>query len=283
MKQLPEPRTEIRDGNMDPDKAIAYVQARGNTVERARLAAILWDEPPSEAVLRELAAFQKPDGGFGYWVRGVGNICDTAYVLQWFDDLKVYRGPMVDPACRFLLDRQREDGGWDEVEAVRTLNPPEWMIPGRIETRVWLTAYCAHVLIRFGCAEAPGTTCPTDYLLAHCDETGRLAGYLRATWMALPMLAFYPGLDSEPFRRAVAVVEADFSPDWEGAYLAWLLRCLQDAGLPADHPLVARCLADLERKQRPDGSWGPEQGEGEEHAANATVAALRALKGYGRI
>ncbi|MFB0534138.1 MAG: prenyltransferase/squalene oxidase repeat-containing protein [Anaerolineae bacterium] len=268
---------------MDLEKAIAYVKARGNAVERARLAAILRDEPPLEAALQELAALQKPDGGFAYWVREVSNVCDTAFVLQWFDDLKVYRGPIVDPACRFLLDRQQEDGGWDEVEAVRALNPPEWMIPGRIETRVWLTAYCAHVLIRFGYAKAPGTCCPTDYLLAHSDETGRLAGYLRATWLALPMLAFYPGPDSEPFRRALAVAEAAYSPDWEGSYLAWLLRCLQDAGLPADHSLVTRCLADLKGKQRPDGSWEPEEGEGEEHAVNATVAALRALKSYGRI
>jgi len=81
-----------------------------------------------------------------------------------------------------------------------------------------------------------------------------------------------------------AQVEAVITlPDWESAYLAWVLRCLQDARLPADHPLVARCLADLERKQRPDGSWEPEEGEGEEHAVNATVAALRALKGYGLI
>jgi len=265
------------------EKAIAYVQARGNIVERARLAAILWGEPPAEAALQELAAFQKTDGGFAYWVREVSNVCDTAYVLQWFDDLKVYRGPIVDPACRFLLDRQQEDGGWDEVEAVWAFNLPEWMLPGRIETRVWLTAFCAHMLIRFGYAEAPGTHCPTDYLLAHCDETGRLAGYLRATWIALPMLAFYPGPDPASFDRAVAVVEASYSSDWQGAYLTWLLRCLQDAGLPADHPLVARTLADLQRKQRPDGSWGPEEGEGEKHAVNATVAALRALKGYGVI
>ena len=48
-------------------------------------------------------------------------------------------------------------------------------------------------------------------------------------------------------------------------------------------PLAARCLANLERKQRPDGSWAPEEGEGEQHAANATLGALRALKGCGRI
>jgi hypothetical protein len=267
---------------MDVERAIAYVQAQGNVVERARLAAILWEEPPPDMVLEALAALQKADGGFAYWVPEASNISDTAYVLAWFDDLRVYRGSIVDPACRFLLDRQREGGGWDEVAAVRAWNPPEWMVPGRIETRVWLTAYCAHVLIRFGYAEAEGTRCPTDFLLAHCDASGRLAGYLRATWIALPMLAFYPGPDSGPFRRAMAVVESSYVPDWEGAYLAWLLRCLQDAGLGGDHPLVVRCLADLARKQRADGSWEPEKGEGEAHAVNATLGALRALKGYGR-
>jgi len=268
---------------VDVKKAIAYVNARGDVVEKARLAAILWGHPPPEAALEKLAHLQKPDGGFAYWVPQVSNVCDTAYVLERFDDLGVYWGPVVDPACRFLLNRQQADGGWDEVEEVCAFDPPEWMIPGRIETRVWLTAYCAHVLIRFDYAEADGTRCPTDYLLAHCDGSGRMAGYLRATWLALPMLAFYPGPDSEPFHRAMAVVEVNYSTDWRGGYLAWLLRCLHDAGLPADHPLVVRCLVDLDRKQRPDGSWSPDEGEGEKHAVNATLWALRALKGYRRI
>ncbi len=267
---------------MEVEKSIAYVQGRGNAVERARLGSILWGEPPPEEALQALAARQGPDGGFAYWTPQVSNICDTAFVLQWFDDLKLYRGQIVDRACQFLLNRQQEDGGWDEVEALTQHNPPEWMTPGRIETRVWLTAFCAHVLIRFGYAEAPGTCCPTDFLLVHATESGRLSGYLRATWIALPMLAFYPGPDSEPFRKAVAVVDAHYRPDWAGSYLAWLLRCLQDAGLSSDHPLVLRSLADLERKQREDGSWEPEEGEGEEEAVNATLMALRVIKGYER-
>jgi hypothetical protein len=135
---------------MDVERAVVYVQSQGDAVERAHQVAILWDEPPPEAVLRELASLQKPDGGFAHWVPGVSNVCDTAFILQWFDDLKVYRGRVVDSACRFLLDHQQEDGGWDEVGPVRALNPPEWMMPSRTETRVWLTAFCAHVLIRFG-------------------------------------------------------------------------------------------------------------------------------------
>jgi trigger factor len=65
------------------------------------------------------------------------------------------------------------------------------------------------------------------------------------------MLALHPGRDSEPFRRALSVVEVHYAADWDASRVAWLLRCLGDAGLPAELGLVARCLADLEGKQRP--------------------------------
>jgi hypothetical protein len=168
------------------------------------------------------------------------------------------------------------------VEEVGRYAPPEWMIPGRIATRTWLTGFCAHVLIRFGYAEAPGTHCPTDFLLSHCDETGRVEGYSRATWIELPMLAFHPGTQSEAYCRALAVVEEDYSEDRAVVLIAWLLGCLRDAGVPVGHPLVRRAIADLKRKQRSDGSWEPEPGEGEEHAVAATVSALRALHAYAR-
>jgi hypothetical protein len=266
---------------MRVEHAVTYTQEYGSAIQRARLAAILWDEPASEEALRALAALQRPDGGFAYWMPRVSNLCDTAYVLQWFDDLKVHKGPVVERACRFILDRQQKDGGWDEVETLLEYKPPSWMMPGRIETRVWLTGFCAYILIRFGYAEAPGTTCPTDFLLQHMDGQGRLAGYPMATWIALPMLHFYPGPDPKTFDRALAVSEADYTSQYDSAILTWMLRCLNDAGLPFDHPLVARALDDLEKQQRPDGSWPA--AEGEHRAVEVTVEALRELKRYGRI
>lgn len=268
---------------MNVDQAITLVMKHGSAIERSRLAAIMWKELASGETLQVLGALQRPDGGFALWLPQTSNLSDTAYVLQWLDDLGLYRGQCAEQACRYLLDRQQSDGGWDESETILKYNPPEWMTPGREATRVWLTAFCAHVLIRFGYAETAGTHCPTDFLLAHSDETGRLAGYARATWMALPMFSFYPGPTSEAFRRAISAVETDYSSGREGAYLAWMLRCLQDAGLPDEHPLVARALSDLEHSQRPDGAWEPEVGEGEGQAIRATVDALRALQIYGRL
>lgn len=265
---------------MDLQKSLDYIKTHGNSIEKARLSAILWNEKPSPEIVEILASLQKPDGGFSYWVKEVSNICDTCYILEWFDDLKIYEGEIVDPACQYILSQQHKDGGWDEISELTNYNPPKWMMPGRIETRVWLTAYCSHILIRFGHAEAEGTYCPTDFLLANSNSSGRLKGYLRATWLALPMLAFYPGPDPELFNKAVKVVEENFSINWKGAYLAWLIRCLKDGGLPPDHKLVLKSLTELEIKQKSDGSWDPEEGEGEEHRVNATICALRAFKEF---
>ncbi|MFX1378302.1 MAG: prenyltransferase/squalene oxidase repeat-containing protein [Promethearchaeota archaeon] len=265
---------------MNIHKSIRFVKIHGNSIEKARLSAILRDEEPSEEVLQKLKLFQNTDGGFSYWVKEMSNITDTCYILEWFDDLKIYKGEIVVPACKYILSHQQKDGGWDEISEISKYTPPKWMIPGRIETRVWLTAYCAHILIRFGYAEAEGTYCPTDFLLANSDSSGRLKGYLRATWLALPMLAFYSGADAESFNKAVKVVEENFSPDWKGAYIAWLIRCLKDARLSSDHKLVLKSLSELEMKQKTDGSWDQEEGEGEEHRVNATICALRAFKEF---
>jgi len=271
---------------VDLEKAVAYVQAKGNIIEKARLASILWGKQPQRAVLNKLAEMQSPDGGFSYWVKGFSTVCDTVYVLIWFDDLSHRRGPLVERAFDFLLTQQKDDGGWDEIERVKEANPPPFLIPGKIDTRIWLTAYCAHWFVRFGYAKHPKAKgCPGKFLLAHREPSGRLAGSskdLRATWDWLVLLSYSPGPDSELFRQTLAVIENGFSPEkWEGSYLAWLTCCLRDAGLPAHHPFVKRCLSELVEKQRPDGSWDSEDGEA--FAANATIEALRVIKHYGVI
>lgn len=263
--------------------AIGFVQRNGNLIEAARLSSILWHENPSREIVARLGNLQKGDGGFAYWCPHVSNICDTAYILQWLADLRIYEHGIADTACDFLLERQLEDGGWDEVQEVGKFPCPEWMIPGRLATRTWLTGFCSHVLIRFGCAEAPGTRCPSYFILSHTDERGRIKGYQRATWMSLPMLAIHPGPKSEAYQEALSVVEEVYSAKWEGTQIAWMLRCLKDAHVPSDHSLVKRAIADLESRQRSDDSWEPEAGEGEEHAVNATIWALASLQAYGCI
>lgn len=271
---------------VDLEKAIAYVQAKGDIIEQARLASILWGKPLEKAALQKLAEMQNPDGGFSYWVKGFSTVCDTVYILIWLDELSLQRKPLAKRAINFLFKQQKEDGGWDEVERVKEANPPPFLKPGEISTRIWLTAHCAHWLVRFGYAEHPKAKgCPAEFLLAHKEPSGRLVGCskdLRAMWDWLVLLAYYPGPDSEIFKQTLTIIEKEFSPEkWEGSYLAWLMFCFRDAGLRVNYPFVKRCLNELVKKQRPDGSWDSEDGEA--FAVHATIEALCVIKHYGRI
>jgi hypothetical protein len=263
-------------------KAIGFVQTRGDDIEQTRLISILQGKPPSESIMQKLAEMQNPDGGFAYWLddKNVSTISDTVWVLSWFDDLEIHDGNIADAAIRFLFSHQKEDGGWDEVINIANLNPPPFLVPGKIETRVWLTAYCAHVLMLFGYAKSSQCRgCPVEFLLKHREPSGRLLGYQRATWDALPIFAHYPKAYSEHFTQAMEVVCNEFEQQkWASSYLTWLIRCFRDADLQVSHPLVDSSIKALIKKQRPDGSWDSE--DGEEYAVSATIDAIRVLKDY---
>jgi hypothetical protein len=268
---------------MDCRKAVSHVRRHGTGFERARLERIIDGVEPSAGALAELAAMQHPDGGFAYWLpdRTISTVCDTAYVLGWLDDLNLREGPIVDRAVRFLFSHQKADGGWDEVEALRRLDVPEFLVQGEPTTRTWLTAYCAHWLMLFGYADAPICRgCPVHFLLKHRDESGRLIGYQRATWDALPIFHRFPQLSGDAYAQALAATERELAPaQWAGSYVAWLLRALRDCRLPADHELVEPLLAALTSRQQADGSWDSESGE--QHAVDATIEVLRVLRDFG--
>lgn len=270
---------------IDIKKAEGFVAAHGDMVEQARLAKILHHQNPDDTIRRRLADMQNPDGGYAYWLPGetISTVCDTAYVLWWFDDLGIRTGTTVDRAVEYLFAHQKSDGGWDEVDALKTMDVPEFLIPGETRTRVWLTAYCAHLLMLFGHADSPQCRgCPVDFLIANREPSGKLIGYLRATWDALAVFSRYPAGDRKPFKRALAVIENELTPGkWAASYLAWLVRALRDAGLARDHPVVSRCLAVLTESQRPDGSWKSE--DDEKYAPGATIEVIRVLKDYGVI
>jgi hypothetical protein len=269
----------------DISRARDFVNSHGDIIERARLKRIMFNNSPQDDVLETMAKMQHPDGGFSYWLpdKNTSTVCDTAYILGWFDDLSVRNSPIVDAAINFLLKHQKEDGGWDEVPGLENLEIPEFLIPGQIRTRVWLTAYCAHWLLLFGCDDMlEGKTCPVEYLISKRESSGKLIGYQRATWDALPVFLHFFDLGLEPFGQAMRVVEKELQPErWPASYTVWLLRCLRDCGLPTSHPIVKSCLDVLVTSQRSDGSWQPE--DAERYAPSATVDVVRIFRDFGII
>jgi ribosomal protein S18 acetylase RimI-like enzyme len=259
-------------------RAADYVQTHGTAIERARLASVLRDEPPPHAVIAEITRLQNPDGGFPFKMKRSqpSTICDTSVGLMWLDDLGLGQSDLAHRARDYLVSTQRDDGSWDEAPAIAALKPPEWMAPGDPKTIVVSTAYGGHWLSGH---RSEAASRAVDFLLAHRDKQGKLEGYLHSTWIAVVGFARLLGPNAKPVRDCLKVLASRLSPDWEGSMLSWQLRCFTDAGLGLDAPYVGRALAELLKRQRPDGSWASE--DGDTYSVSTTIEALRVLRWYG--
>lgn len=268
---------------MDYHTAVRYVQYHGDPIERARLDHVLFGRRPPKEALNALKVLQNPDGGFAYFFhnRAVSTVCDTLWIMSWVDDMGLQESAEALAGMTFLRSFQSADGGWDETSRVLELAPPSWLLPGKLSTRTWLTAYAGHILVRQGLADTGAAQAAARFLRAHQEDDGRIAGYQRATFIALPLFSSQFGSQLEACVNALAYLESVFSTEWVGSYLAWILRCTADAGLGAKHPFVRAGLRALEAAQRADGSWAGE--DGPQYDVTSTIDALRAGLHYGLV
>jgi hypothetical protein len=261
-------------------KAIEFVKGHGDEISKNRLNCLILGVPALKSMQDKLMQMQNPDGGFSYWVQGVSTMADTVYILSWLDDFQLRTGEIVDRAFDFIMANQQIDGGWNEVQASDgSVKSPD-IIPTDVDSRVFITAFCAHWFVRFGRAgplEAKNS--PLEFIIACRRPSGLILDDLQATWDSLVMFSHRPGRKSELFKETLDVMEKLFSPEnMKGSKLAYLLTCLRDAGLEAYHPFVNLCTDELMQKQREDGSWDSEYGE--KYTTDATIEAIRVLKHY---
>jgi hypothetical protein len=262
------------------NQAINFVNANGSEIEKARMKSILLGSPPKDDIINKLTELQNEDGGFSYFTKDISTVFDTVYILTWLDDLQIHDGKLVDSAFEFLAKNQQDDSGWDEVPGVADLDSDTALPPGELDTRVFLTAFCAHWFVRF---ERTKTTenkgSPLEFITNHRNPDGLILDDQQTTWDSLVLFSRSPGKDSELFAETIEIIEKKFSPDeLMGGNLAYMLCCLRDAGLDAYHPIVNLTTDELIQKQREDGSWESEYGD--EYATAATIEALRVLKHY---
>jgi hypothetical protein len=117
------------------------------------------------------------------------------------------------------------------------------------------------------------------FLLRHRDETGRLHGFLHSTWIAAAVFLMCGQNHADAASAALSVLLSQPPEEWEDSQLCWALDCLGRVGLPKAHPFVEAALAELCRRQSPDGRWSSE--DGETHTVGATIEALKVLKHWG--
>ena len=266
---------------MDVLKAARYVEENGTELDKYRLGYLLADERDDEVPLRYLRGLQNSDGGFPYQnEKGkLGSMNSASVNLSIIVELGLSGSDVCGKAVDYLMLSQREDGSWDENQAINEYNPPPWDMPGDLKTKMWLTASILGYLIQLGYEESEAVRKGVRFLLRNRDEKGKFAGFLHSTWIAVGVFGQLEGADSEVVTKALSVMERNLSRLEAGASdFAWCLESFCFAGIPKEHPLVKSCIGRLAELQREDGAWT--SGDGEEYTVDATIAALKAMKMY---
>ena len=278
---------------VDIDAAVGFVVARGDVVDRARLASLRSGTPPPDEVLASVESGQLPNGGWpvGYDLT-VASVDATCFRLAEIDDLNGLHRPAAKRALNWLASRQRLDGFWEEDPALADSAPP-WARPGDPEARYYLTANAAFWLAVASASSAQSGSYGSDAssgsdvvaeplydsqltraaqaLRDALDETGAWPGFLISGWLAAAVLHrtewFY-----EAARMQFALTER--APTMSPADVAWMLAALRRVGV-GDESLLAAARGRLDETQRSDGGWPSDDAPALD--VHTTLTALRAL------
>jgi len=261
----------------DLQPAIDFVQQRGTPIERARLRHALHGEPPPDDVRDGFERSQRSDGGWApFWAPEYSSLDATCYQLAQADQLGIDRLalPIID-AVRFLIERQRPDGSWEE-EPPEPAAAPIWARPDDVAAGLYVTANCAFWVAVTGLVPSAAHDAAT-YLSFHLDADGGLPSFPHTHWLATALWQRL-GMSDEAnkglgnLRRRVA--------DLSAGNLAWLILALAKGGVAADHPTIVSALDQLVARREPAGHWPSD--EGADNAAHVTVEAIQALQFGGR-
>ena len=238
-------------------------------------------ERNDEIPLRHLRNLQNEGGGFPYNdEKGKVNCVNaTSNNLSLMIELKLDKYDVCKKTVEYLFKIQGKDGSWSENEAIKQYDPPFWDLPNDLKTTMWLTASITNFLIQLGYRKSSADQKAVAFLLKNRDKEGRFPGFLHSTWISIGVFGQLEGVNSDIVKKAFKVIEQNIEKIKDGAGdLAWCLECFFIAGIPAENPLVKRCIEELGNLQLENGSW--KSGDGEGFTVITTINVLNVLKKY---
>jgi hypothetical protein len=237
---------------MDFGQSASFIMSNGDALERARLRYLLGGERIVTDVLNAVLVGQRADGGFEPpWKQGYSSLDATCYRLALAGQVGLgIADPSIARAVKFLQARQRADGRFEEDETVAD-QIPQWVKPGDLFAKLYLTANCGYWLAILAESESGGLRAAA-YLQAHLESSGALPSYIVTHWLGAGL--WYRLGWGEAAGRVLAHLGARLEKLSSGE-LAWLIIALRTAGMPMRKTLVERAVARLETLQAPDGSW----------------------------
>ena len=276
----------------DLHAAVAHVREHGTAAENARLHYLLTgvarfsesqsaaesSESQSVARFSESQSAQRSDGGWSPpWAPEYSSVDATCFQLTLADQLGFdRRSPLFIDALRFLAERQRADGYWEEEEEMAASAPP-WAQPGDTAARLYLTANCGFWVAVTGLVPTAARDAAA-YLSYHLHEDGELPSFLQAHWLSAALWQRI-GLVDEA-NKTLGYLAARVG-DLSAGNLAWMIIALREGGVPAANAAIGGALDRLLALRLPEGYWPSD--EGIDNSVHVTIEALKALQLCGRL
>ena len=258
--------------------AMAYVNERGTAVERARLRYLLHGESAPADVREQFERGQRGDGGWSPpWAADYSSVDATCFQLAQADQLGLdRRSSLFIDAVRFLAERQRADGYWEEEADVADA-APLWATPGETAARLYLTANCGFWTAVTGLVPKAARDAAA-YLSYHLREDGELPSFLQTHWLAAALWQ-QRGLVDEAAKSLGYL--AGQAGDLSAGNLAWMFVALREGGVPAADAAIVAALDRLLALRDPAGHWPSD--EGIENSVHVTIESLKAPQLFGHL
>ncbi|HYN97844.1 MAG TPA: prenyltransferase/squalene oxidase repeat-containing protein [Pilimelia sp.] len=269
---------------VDIDAAIGFVVAKGDVVERARLAWLRKGTEPQPDVLAKAELGQAPEGGWPAVWGQVPSVDATCFHLAELADLGALGRPPARRALDWLAAGQRPDGTWQEDESLAE-EAPAWARPGDPEATLYLTASAAYWLSAAGldarAAAPPDERVAGAYAEVVASAARAIAGALRpdGSWpsfLATGWLGAAVLYRQEMYYESarMQMVLSDRLPDMSPADLASLAAGLRRVGVRDTDWLPVAARRRLGQTQRTDGGWPSDDGPAFD--VHTTLAVIRA-------
>ncbi len=251
------------------NKAIKFVEARGNPVEKARLNFLLRDEVAPEKNLLETRETQNEDGGWSLpGHSGVSSLDWTCFQLAQLEEMGIEENGIIKRAFDFLISRQKQDGSFVEDYSLEKIAPP-WARPGEYKSTLYLTSNCGFSLERLSPGNK-GAQKATEFLVKNLNPEGLLPTFIHANLLAVPLLA-----RNGYVQKAQKIIEyfQGLLEKLPAGQLVWLLNSWAVLDIDPGRKFINRAGNYLSTLQRQDGSFKGD--DGENFLVHVTLGAIR--------
>jgi len=221
---------------------------------------------------------QNDDGGFPIFriQNAPSSIFETCSRLSVLIDFELTKGLAVKNAVNFLLRKQKEEGFWEEPENLPE-EVPDWLRPGKTETRIFETVNVLDVLLSLNSIPQEKLKLGLAFLRKNLQDNNLLKGFIHSSFILVSILCKIND-DENALKVFYSLTNKLLELDIDT--LIWAINCFIKCQFLRESTIIKQWIEKISSMQQNDGGL---PGENMKQRANLTMDFLFLLKNWGNL